>query len=151
YSYASGLVEAADDFTFTYGHVEARIWLPGSGSTADNWGAFGADGTGAWPTTGAFDGMETLDGHNCDHFQAQPGGPGCCASMASQAGWYVFGADWSPGVVSFTYDGAKVGTISSGITGAPMFLILNLAVSSSISPPIVTPSEMLVDYVRVSA
>jgi hypothetical protein len=31
-----------------------------------------------------------------------------------------------------------------------MFLILNLAVSSSISPPILTPSEMLVDYVRVS-
>lgn len=152
YPYASGLVESAHDFTFTFGHMEARIWLPGgSGGLADNWGAFWADGTGTWPTTGELDVMETLDGRDCYHFHSPSGGPGGCPSLGNAAGWHVFAADWSPSAVSFTYDGTRVGTISSGITSAPMFLILNLAVSNSISPPIVTPSEMLVDYVRVSA
>ena len=33
YAYASGLVESAHDFTFTFGRLEARIWVPpGSGS-----------------------------------------------------------------------------------------------------------------------
>jgi beta-glucanase (GH16 family) len=152
YPYASGLVESAHDFTFTFGHMEARIWLPGgSGGLADNWGAFWADGTGTWPTTGELDVMETLDGRDCYHFHSPSGGPGSCPSLGNAAGWHVFAADWSSGAVTFTYDGARVGSISSGITSSPMFLILNLAVSSSISPPIVAPSEMLVDYVRVSA
>jgi beta-glucanase (GH16 family) len=71
--------------------------------------------------------------------------------MGNAGGWHIFSADWRPGVVRFFYDHAPVGTIRRGITGAPMFLILNLGVSSSISPPIRVPSEMRVDWVRVTA
>jgi hypothetical protein len=43
----------------------------------------------------------------------------------------------------------QVGRITSGITTAGMYLVLNLGVSSTISPPVTLPSEMLVDWVRV--
>ena len=71
--------------------------------------------------------------------------------MSNAGGWHTFAADWRRGRVSYFYDGKLVGTIRQGITNAPMYLILNLGVSSSISPPIRVPSEMRVDWVRVTA
>jgi Glycosyl hydrolases family 16 len=149
YRYASGLVETAHDFTFTYGRVEARIWLPGSGAIA-NWPAFWANGTGTWPVTGELDVMEGLDGHACWHFHSTAGGPGGCAPWSNPAGWHTFAAEWSPGSVTYLYDGVQVGRIASGITGSPMYLIFNLGISTSIAPPVQLPSEMLVDWVRVT-
>ncbi len=52
--------------------------------------------------------------------------------------------------MTYFYDGVQVGRITTGITGSPMFLIFNLGVSTSISPPVRLPSEMLVDWVRVT-
>lgn len=151
YPYASGLVESAHDFTFTYGRVEARIWLPaGSGSAAANWPAFWANGTGSWPVTGELDVMEGLEGHACWHFHSPAGGPGGCAPWSSPAGWHTFAADWQPGSVTYFYDGQQVGRIASGITASPMYLIFNLGLSTTISPPVHLPSEMLVDWVRVT-
>jgi beta-glucanase (GH16 family) len=147
YSYASGLVETAGHFTFTYGHMEARVWLPGNGA-ATNWPAFWADGTGTWPVTGELDVMEGLSGNDCYHFHSPSGGPGGCASLSTASGWHVFAADWAPGSVTYSYDGNVVGTITSGITTAPMYLILNLGVGGY-GGAIEAPSTMLVDYVRV--
>ena len=48
YSMASGLVETRKHFTFTYGYLEARIWLPTGTSQTMNWPAFWAAGTGVW-------------------------------------------------------------------------------------------------------
>ena len=152
YSYASGLVNTRKHFTFTYGRLEARIWMPpGTSSRTHNWPAFWANGTGTWPKTGEIDVVEGLSGSNCYHFHSPSGGPGGCAPMRNAGGWHTFAADWRPGRVSYLYDGKQVGTIRQGITNSPMFLILNLGVSSSISPPIRVPSEMRVDYVRVTA
>ena len=148
YRYASGLVETNGRFTFTYGHMEARMWLPAGSGAATNWPAFWADGTGNWPVTGELDVMEGLSGRDCYHFHSTSGGPGACASLANASGWHTFAADWQPGVVTFTYDGAVVGTISSGITSAPMYLILNLGVGGY-GGEIQAPATMLVDYVRV--
>ncbi len=149
YPYASGLVESAHDFTFTYGRIEARIFVPGSGAAA-NWPAFWANGTGTWPVTGELDVMEGLDGHACWHFHSTAGGPGGCAPWADPTGWHTFAADWEPGSVTYFYDGVQVGRIASGITAAPMYLILNLGLSTEIAPPVQLPSEMLVDWVRVT-
>jgi beta-glucanase (GH16 family) len=63
-------------------------------------------------------------------------------------GWHTFGAKWTPSTVSYYYDGRKVGEVTKGVTHKPMPLLLNLAVGSQYSGPVVTPSTMLVDYVR---
>ena len=86
YPYASGLVESAHDFTFTYGRMEARIWLPPGSGQAHNWPAFWANGTGTWPVTGELDVMEALEGHACWHFHSTLGGPGGCAPLPNPGG-----------------------------------------------------------------
>ena len=149
YSYASGLVNSRAHFTFTFGHIEARVWLPG-GARVDNWPAVWATGIGSWPTTGELDIMEGLSGRDCWHFHSDAGGPGGCADLANAGGWHTFASDWRPGHVTFSYDGKQVGELSSNITAAPMFLVLNLGVSTEYGGPLNMPSEMLVDYIRVT-
>jgi hypothetical protein len=151
YPYASGLVQSKDHFTFTYGRVEARIWMPPGSGSIQNWPAFWTDGTGAHPKTGEMDVVEGLGGRACYHFHYSGGEPGGCATAANPAGWHTYAADWRAGVVTYFYDGVQVGRITQGITGSPMFVVLNLALSSTMSPPVTLPSQMLVDYVRVSA
>ena len=144
-AYASGIVTTDGTFSFTYGYMEARIWLPGSAGIAD-WPAFWADGRN-WPTDGEIDVLEGLGGKACVHFHNPAGGPGTCASGNFAGGWQTFAADWEPGSVTFYYDGTEVWQDSSGITSAPMYLILNLALDGS--PSNTVPATMRVDYVRV--
>ena len=134
---------AGGNFQFTYGAVEARMYLPASGSQVANWPAFWTDGQ-SWPTDGEMDVMEGLSGPACYHFHDPAGGPGGCAS-GNFSGWHTFGANWQAGSVTYYYDGKQVGTISSGITSSPMYLILE----NSSGSPSVTPSTVKVDYVRV--
>ena len=152
YPYASGLVTSSGHYSFTYGYMEARVWLDGS-STVKNWPAFWADGSGTWPSTGEIDVMEGLGGTPAWHFHwgtssnaQQVGG---YPSMSTKTGWHTFGADWQSGSIKFYYDGVYAGQVTSGVTSAPMFIILNLGVSTTISGPIQVPSTFLVDYVRV--
>ena len=141
-----GLVSSNGKYQFTYGYLEARIYLPAVGTQIADWPAFWTDGQ-KWPTDGELDVMEGLGGLACWHFHDPSGGPGGCAS-GNYTGWHVFGADWEPGSVTYYYDGVKVGTISSGITSAPMYLILELS-DGTWGGPLLRPATMLVDYVRV--
>jgi hypothetical protein len=148
YPYRSGLVESNGKAQFTYGAFEARIYTPGSGSQIANWPAFWTDGQN-WPTDGEMDVMEGLSGGKaCYHFHSDAGGPGGCAS-GDFTGWHTYGAEWKPGAVTYYYDGKQVGQITTGITSQPMYLILNNAVSDQHGGPIMTPADMMVDYVRV--
>jgi beta-glucanase (GH16 family) len=150
YQYASGLVNTRRSFTFTYGRVEARVRLDAGSNGVRNWPAVWTNGTGSWPVTGEMDVFEGLAGKHCWHFHSPAGAPGGCVKPRVAGGWHVFAAEWRPGRVTFTYDGKYVGETTKGITGAPMYLVLNYALSNSVSPPIVTTSEMLVDYVKVT-
>jgi beta-glucanase (GH16 family) len=148
YSYASGLLETSGHFSFTYGDMEARMLLPsdGAGGIAD-WPAFWADGA-TWPNDGEIDVMEGLDGPACWHFHwgtpsASQQVGGCPGGDFS--GWHTFGADWEPGSITWYYDGTEVGRTTSGVTGQPMYLIMNLA----LKPQPVVPARISVDYVRV--
>ena len=147
YPFRTGLIHTDGKAEFTFGAFEARIYLPAvaDGSVA-NWPAWWADGQN-WPTDGEMDIMEGLDGKACFHFHSDSGAPGDCAAGAF-TGWHTYGADWEPGVVKFYYDGVLVGTLSEGVTSAPMYLILDYPVGKW-GGPVRAPATMKVDYVRV--
>ena len=145
--YASGMVNSNGKFSYTYGYLEARVWLSGTTAISD-WPAVWTDGQ-SWPTDGELDVMEGLSGQACWHFHDPQGGPGNCSKATYTGGWHTFGADWEPGRVTYYYDGTAVATLSSGITGSPMYVILNLAADNGNSGPLQAPATMRVDYVRV--
>ena len=151
YPYTTGAITTNGKFSFTYGAIEARIYLPGSGGTIDNWPSFWTDGQ-SWPTDGEMDIAEGLGGGASYHFHwGTPSSPQQSGSPVAGdfTGWHTYAANWQPGRVDFYYDGARVGTITTGITSSPMYIILNYAVSQTFGGPIVTPATMKVDYVRV--
>jgi beta-glucanase (GH16 family) len=153
--YAAGLVSTMGKFSFTYGFIEARVWLPavpGNPGEVANWPAVWTDGQN-WPEDGEIDIAEGIDGVVCAHFHdtANPQGisPGSgtgCPSVTYAGGWHTFAADWEPGSVTYYYDGVDIGSVTSGITSAPMFIVLENAARGG-SPN--TPATMKVAYVRV--
>ena len=144
--YTSGMVTTHGLYNFTYGYAEARIWMPGSGSSISEWPAFWTDGQ-SWPTDGENDIVEGLGGQAQAHFHDASGTDGPLTGKgAFTGGWHTFGADWEPGSVTYYYDGVKIGTFTNGITGAPMYIIIDLAVAGGAGVPSAT---MRVDYVRV--
>lgn len=145
--YASGIVTTNGKFSFTYGFVQARIYLPPSGPRIADWPAFWADGQ-SWPNDGEMDILEGLGGLACYHFHSPSGGPGGCAP-GNYTGWHTYGANWEPGSVTYYYDGNSVGSVRRGVTSAPMYLILNLAVDTSYGGAQVAPAQMKVQYVKV--
>jgi beta-glucanase (GH16 family) len=147
YDMVGGIVQSNDHFQQTYGYFEARIYLPGSNGQINNWPAFWLDGQN-WPVDGELDVMEGLSGQAGYHFHSPSGGPGSTVS-GDYTGWHTYGALWEPGSVTYYYDGVEVGEITSGITSAPMFMILNNGISESIGGPTSVGSTMLVDWVHV--
>ena len=144
--YASGMVTTNGKFSYTYGFLEIRAWLPSRGGRIVDWPGLWADGQN-WPTTGELDVLEGLSGSACWHFHDPMGGPGGCTSKTFTGGWHTFGADWEPGHVTYYYDGKAVGSITSGITSAPMYLILGLGTDPRAA--ILVPSSLRIAYVRV--
>ena len=148
YNYRSGLVSSDGHFNFTYGYMEARMWTPGD-STITDWPAFWASGKN-WPQEGEIDVMEGLGGKPCWHFHYAGGDPGECVNMSNPGtGWHTYAADWEPGMITYFYDGAEVGQITSGVTSSPMYVALSLGLSNVASPPITVPAIARIDYVRV--
>jgi beta-glucanase (GH16 family) len=147
-SLTSGLITTNSKFHFTYGAMEARIWMPGNGNSIADWPAFWADGQ-DWPMDGEIDVVEGLSGFPCFHFEYPGNNPGGCSTVAGAAsGWHTYAADWEPGSITYYYDARPVGRVTSGVTGSPMYLILNLALATHWAP-VAAPASMRVDYVRV--
>ena len=146
--YSSGMINTDGKFHFTYGFMQARIWLPGRSGQIINWPAFWADGQN-WPKTGEIDVLEGLGGRACWHFINRAASRGNCVAGTFYNGWHTFGADWEPRSITYYYDGRVVGRIRSGITHAPMYLILNNATTHLHQIPIQVPADMRVAYVRV--
>lgn len=159
YKYASGLVQSNADYQFTYGYVEARMYLEPStdpalapvGSCGPNWATFWLNGE-KWPDDGEIDIMECLrEGNAAWHYHWSSGraglnAPGWEAAMPGKGGWHVFGVDWKPNSLTFYYDGRKVGRHTIAVTDSPHYLILSLSLSGSF---VQTPQTLKVDYVRV--
>jgi Glycosyl hydrolases family 16 len=145
--YGSGIVTTNGKFSFTYGFMEARVWVPGTGGIIPDWPDVWLDGQN-WPADGEIDIMEGLSGQACWHFHYPGGQPGNCSSDSFTGGWHTFGADWEPGSITYYYDGAAVGRITSGVTGARMYIILSLAADHVNGGP-VQPATFRFDYVHV--
>ena len=153
--FTSGLVNTDDKFSYTYGLLEARVWLPAAGGNPGriaDWPGVWTDGQ-DWPYDGEDDVVEALGGRACAHFHsvADSGGVGAgggsgCADGTYAGGWHTFAADWEPGIVTYYYDGTNVGSVTTGITSAPMFVVLSYAAGQAY---LQAPSTMKVDYVRV--
>jgi beta-glucanase (GH16 family) len=163
--YTAGMVTTDGKFSFTYGLIEARVWLPttSSGQVA-NWPSVWTDGQN-WPDDGEIDLVEGLEGQACAHWHGPTdsgagygpnGGSGCPAGTYT-GGWHTFAADWEPGIVTWYYDGKNIGCIESSgtacgnynsqITSSPMYLILSLG--SNAANQITAPTSMRLQYVRV--
>jgi len=154
YPYRSGIIQTNGPYggtplhQFTFGAFEARIYLPPSGSTIANWPAWWTDGQPVWPHNGEMDIIEGLGGSAQYHFHSDTTGDGGGPS-GNYSGWHTFAGDWESGIVKFYYDGTLVGTLSSGITSSPMYLIINYGTGGCCSGTVVAPATMQVDYVRV--
>jgi beta-glucanase (GH16 family) len=159
YRYASGLVQSRHDRQFRYGYVEARMFLKANtdpsladvGSCGPNWPAFWLNGD-EHPEDGEIDVMECLsDGDVAWHYHWSRGSSGGYpprwrGRMPGGGGWHTFGVDWVPGRLTFYYDGRRVGSHTTGVTGSPHYIVLNNGISG---PEIEVPATLRVDYVRV--
>jgi Glycosyl hydrolases family 16 len=138
---------ASGGFEFTFGAIEFRAWIPpGSGNVINNWPALWTVGQ-DWPGAGENDVFEGLGGHACWHFHSSITDRGECPT-GSYAGWHTFGAHWEPGRVRWYYDGQPVGTLTTGITSAPHYIVMDNT-TGTWGGPVSTPADMQIDYVRV--
>ncbi len=146
--YAGALIHSNGNFQFSYGLYEVYAYLPAApDGTIANWPAIWSDGQ-HWPRDGEIDTMEGLSGKACFnfHYQRRSASPICPAR--NYIGWHTFASDWEPGSITYYYDGVQVGQITTGITSAPEYLILNYT-QGSWGGPTSVPATMQIDYVRV--
>lgn len=167
YEFASGMVttgpptyKGAAKLAFTYGKVEARVWLP--------------SGQGLWPaiwllpasteSRPEIDILEMLGNdperlrmrlHPKDRQAESIGGhyivPGGYSLMDS---WHTVGMDWTPGKLVYLLDGKKVLELAGNeVPDEPMYLVMNLAVGGNYPGPpnkeTVFPAVMKIDHVRI--
>jgi beta-glucanase (GH16 family) len=145
---SAGIVTTDGKFSYTYGFIEirAKIAMSPDGVVYD-WPAFWTDGQ-EWPQNGEDDVVEGLGGQLCWHFHSTAGAPGACLPTPLEPGWHTFGADWEPGSVTYYYDGTVVGTITTGVTTAPMYVIVDLGADPKYGGPD-RAATFRVSYVRV--
>ncbi len=161
--------------TFQYGRIEARIRIP---SGPGVWPAFwmlGADiDTHPWPASGELDIMENI-GKEPTEIHGSVHGSGFTGLALGKpfqlpsappfaAAFHTFGLLWSPGRIQYYVDDPTHPYATFTPADLPpgavwpfdsrrFFLLLNLAIGGDWPGPpdasTPTPSEMLVDYVRV--
>ena len=153
YPYTGALVSSNGNFSFAYGSIEFRAYVPADaqGNVAD-WPALWTDGQN-WPVDGENDIFEAINGYAAYHFHSGPAGsdglPNNGGNVTAKiAGWHTFGADWQPGKVRYYYDKKLVGTITTGITGAPQYIVMGIGIGPG-SRPAVGSSDLRIDWVRV--
>ena len=163
-------------FAFSYGRVEVRAQLPtGVGTWPAIWtlgqniyevGAYwdvqGYATTG-WPACGEIDIMEHW-GSNQNYVSSAMHTPSSFGNTSNKGtqyvngvstGFHVYALEWSAdkmvfsvdSIVHYTYE-PSTQTASSWPFDAPQYLLLNIAIQSSIDANFVS-SPMIVDYVRV--
>lgn len=135
-------------FQYRYGVLEARVFFPGIGGLLADWSSVATFGQ-VWPRDGEDDILEALSGMACYHFHSvshKSAGLGACGAV--RPGWHTVAANWQPGVVTYYYDGVRVGAVVKDVTSAPMYIALINTVSAK-TPWLDLVDTMRVGYVRV--
>jgi beta-glucanase (GH16 family) len=166
-NYTSGRIETRNKYTFTYGHMESRVWTPAGKGL---WPAFWSFGN-SWPNGGEIDAMEELNS-DTHTLHANIHGPTTSGSAyafgtsynspnALMGSYHVYSVTWQPDSVSWQLDGQQYFSVSRSqipssykwVFDQPEWMVLNLAVGGGWpgSPDSTTPwpSTMKVDWVRV--
>lgn len=145
-------------FLYSYGYVEWHVYIVGWGGEAQGCPRGGCipDWPGLWSfpesEENEIDTLEGLHGKACHtwHHHVSPIEETQGCQSGSYAGWHTYGVDWEPGVLTFYYDGAKVGEVKTGyINSTPQYLIMTEVPPGSYGGELVVPDEIAVDYVRV--
>lgn len=145
--YTSGIITTRGKFTFTYGYVKARIWMPRAGRRIADAPAFWADGEN-WPHDGEIDVVEGDGGVPCAHFHYSGGAPGRCLRLPrGRSGWHTYAARWEPGRITYYYDGRMIWRDDVGVTDKPMYLVLGMGVDAASRR--LVPAVMRVSAVQV--
>jgi beta-glucanase (GH16 family) len=167
YKYTSGMISTgpscdgcASRFTFTYGYMEMRAWLPaGQGLWPAFW-ALPADES--WPPE--IDVFEVLGNQpnetNMTYHWPDGTDEGAQNGHAwdgpnFSTGWHTFAVDWEPNAITWYVDGIERFryTNAKNIVSKPMYLVANLAVGGDWpgSPDTSTafPALYRIDYIRV--
>jgi hypothetical protein len=136
---------------FSYGVLEARIYLPAAGGKIADWPAFWSNGEN-WPQNGENDIMEGF-GDARSTWHGPPSGAGLgFGSKAMNGGWHTFSTIRTATSVTSYYDGVKMGELALGASAAqpansPHYIILAMQ-HGSLGGPTLIPAAMLVDWVR---
>lgn len=157
--YASGAINSADRYKFTYGHAEIRAQVPpGTGL----WSAFWLLGS----VPGRNDEVDILEVLGSDptlgfaslHYGPAANGKKTVGSYRmsdSSVGFHTFAIDWEPDHLIWYVDGVERRRVTSNIPANPMHMIANLSVgapgawSGTPNRYTVFPAQLKIDYIRV--
>jgi beta-glucanase (GH16 family) len=144
-------------YAFTYGYVEARIWVP---SGAGTWSGF-------WMLPTSYDDSDEIDvmevlGRQSEvlhmHYRSSTGthGQAYAATSPLSEGWHTYGLHWEPGTLVWYLDGVpRFSHTGSDVASHPHYILFNLAIGGSrswggaVSDSTPFPSSMRIDWVRV--
>jgi beta-glucanase (GH16 family) len=164
FAYTSGLVTSGGirgarqpGFQFTYGYLEARIWLPAGKGIFPAFWLLDSN----YSDASEIDVMETIGSEPSTlqmHFHGSRGTYGSAyADPRGLAGaWHTYALNWQPGRLTWYLDGVQRATLArSDVPSNPHYVLLNLAVGGRNSwpgaPASATPfpAVMKVDWLRL--
>lgn len=171
--YTSAQLDSEDLFSFEYGRIAARIWMPpGSGLCSAFWLVGDSVAQPCFPGCGEIDIAETISEYP-DRVFADLHGPVDGSANFQQwqqyvdtnedltAGYHTYGLSWTPTSITWTLDGVPYATASPQslpasaqwvFTGHPFHVILDTAVGGWPGPPAAGapfPATMKVAWIRL--
>ncbi len=139
--------QVSPGFQFGTGYyAEARMYIPGSGSTLYNWPAWWTDGQ-SWPTNGESDILEGLGTATSNYHSPQGANNSGTVAGTWSNGWHTYALDREAGKDFIYWDGKLVRSYTPDDGGAPQYLILSLDCSGNCKTG--ASYQLKVDYVRV--
>lgn len=156
YPYTAGIATTASGFSFRYGLIEARIWLPSAAGIAPAFWLLPSPVDSAWPPEVDIAEFSTTERGQVDaHFNVhyRQGGRlrqiyGFPAYGENVGGaWHIYTLDWRSDSMTMLLDGRTVYRYTgAGIPAVPMYIVFSAGVLKGQRPG---AGNMLVDYVRV--